>query len=93
MGQNVNPLSDREVWFARQAQSEITDTVRVRYQAALASLTGSVRVLHRDRVLHMVGVRDTDSRRRELVLDCTEAPDRLVQIAPPEFFEFDYTDW
>lgn len=78
---DVNPLSDREVWFARQAESEITDTVRVRYQAALANLAGSVRVIFGCRLLHMVGVRDTDSRRRELVLDCTEAPDRLPYAA------------
>lgn len=80
----VKPLSGRELWAARQTQSEVTHRVTVRYSSALADLTGSIRVIHRDRAFHMDSVLNTDERRRELVMMCIESPD--FSLLPSSLF-------
>jgi SPP1 family predicted phage head-tail adaptor len=69
------PLSGRELWLARQVLSDVTHKFTVRYQTALDDLTGSVRVLWRDRVLHVRPPTEPEGRKIELVLECTEAAD------------------
>jgi head-tail adaptor len=73
---DIKPLAGHEVWFARRTESEIPSEVTTRYAAVLANLSGSVRVIFGTRVFHLVAARNTDERQRELVLGCTEAPDK-----------------
>jgi SPP1 family predicted phage head-tail adaptor len=79
---DITVLTGQELWFARQAQSEVTHKIAVRYSSALADLTGSIRVLYQSRTFHVQWVENVDERNRTLVLHCTEAPDRNAATAP-----------
>lgn len=72
---SVEPLTSREIWAARQTQSDATHKVTVRYSNVLADLSGSVRLIFRGRLFHMTGNVNPDERRVSLVLECTEAQD------------------
>jgi SPP1 family predicted phage head-tail adaptor len=79
------PLTGRELWAAREVQSEITHRWKVRYGSALADLTGTVRILYRDRVFHLADALNIGERNIELQLDCTEAPDSGRFLVDPQW--------
>ena len=71
------PLSGRELWQARQAQSDVTHVFKVRWGAVIADLSGSVRaVLDGKKYLHLKNARNTQDRDLEWVLEFSEAPDQ-----------------
>jgi SPP1 family predicted phage head-tail adaptor len=83
---DIEVLSGEELWFARQAQSDVTHRITTRYSSELANLTGSVRVVFGSRVFHLQWAGDPDERRRAWQLHCTEAPDTTAPALPPPDF-------
>ena len=71
----ITPLRGEEGWYAREAYSEVTHEVELRYCAALADLSGSVRVVFGTRVFHLKNSLNVEERGRSLLLHVTEAPD------------------
>lgn len=65
----VRPLSGREVFYARQVSSLATHEVTCRYRPGIKT-TG--RFVFSGRALNITGVLDSDSRRIELTIGCTE---------------------
>lgn len=68
----VEPFTARELFAAGQAQSEVSQRVWVRHDAAIAALDASWRVLFGSRVLVIDGVRNHEERDRWLELLCSE---------------------
>lgn len=69
------PIRGDELWKARQAQLDVTHVFGVRWSQALADLTGSLRIIFRDRLLHVRNRMCPDERRIEWILECSEAAD------------------
>ncbi len=84
---SIKALAAHDVWFAHEAQSEQPVEIRTRYLSEFADLTGSVRVLFGERSFHLVDSNNVFERGRELVLGCTEAPDKAAGVAPPPYYE------
>lgn len=61
----VRPLSGREFLQAQQVDSRITHMVTIRN---FKGLTSSNRILHRNRILEIISVRNIDERRHIMVL-------------------------
>ena len=66
---SVEPLSSREKFYAHQTQAETTHKVKIRYREGL---TEAMRILHRERVLLIEGIKDIDERREVLEIACRE---------------------
>jgi SPP1 family predicted phage head-tail adaptor len=68
----VEPLRGREFFDAEQVQAEISHRVIMRYRSGRES---TMRLLHKERVLHIGTIIDVDERHREMQLMCREMPD------------------
>jgi SPP1 family predicted phage head-tail adaptor len=71
----LRPLSGREIFYAQQVHAQTTHEVVARYIAAIKP-TGRFTVADGSnpaRVLNILGVDDTDSRRVELTISCLES--------------------
>jgi len=69
---SVNALSAREQWWAQQTQATTTHLITCRYDARI---TPGTRFKLGERVLNIDGVRDTDERHVEMIVNCTESKD------------------
>lgn len=65
----VSPLSGRQYMEARQAQSEVSHRVRIRY---LPGVAADMRVQHDGRMFQIEAVLDMGERKREMHLMCVE---------------------
>lgn len=65
---SLEAMSGREFFASQQAQSEVTQRIRIRYRA---DVTADMRVIHNGRVFNIVAPLP-DNRGRELVLMCRE---------------------
>lgn len=61
----VRPLSGREFLQAQQVDSRITHEVEIRN---FKGLTSSNRILHRNRILEIIVVRNIDERRNRMIV-------------------------
>lgn len=66
---SLEAMNGREFFASKQAQSEVTQRIRIRYRA---DVTADMRVVHGGRVFGIVAPLP-DNRGRELVLMCREA--------------------
>jgi SPP1 family predicted phage head-tail adaptor len=66
---SVEPLSSREQFYAHQIQAATTHKVKIRYREGL---TEAMRVIHRERVLLIEGIKDVNERREVLEIACKE---------------------
>lgn len=58
-------LQGRQYWEAKQAQSEVTGEIRIRYTD---DLTTDMRIKHGEKEYDIESLFDADARRRELVI-------------------------
>ena len=65
---SLEAMSGREFFASQQAQSEVTQRIRIRYRAGV---TADMRVIHNGKVFNIVAPLQ-DNRGRELVLMCRE---------------------
>lgn len=65
---SLEAMSGREFFASQQAQSEVTQRIRIRYRAGV---TADMRVIHNGKVFNIVAPLP-DNRGRELVLMCRE---------------------
>ena len=65
---SLEAMSGREFFASQQAQSEVTQRIRIRYRA---DVTADMRVIHNGKVFNIVAPLP-DNRGRELVLMCRE---------------------
>lgn len=65
---SLEAMSGREFFASQQAQSEVTQRIRIRYRAGV---TADMRVTHNGKVFNIVAPLP-DNRGRELVLMCRE---------------------
>ena len=65
---SLEAMSGREFFVIQQAQSEVTQCIRIRYRA---DVTADMRVIHNGRVFNIVAPLP-DNRGRKLVLMCRE---------------------
>ena len=65
---SVEAVSGREFFASQQAQSEVTQRIRIRYRP---DVTADMRVIHNGKVFNIVAPLP-DNRGRELVLMCRE---------------------
>lgn len=71
----VMPVSAKELIAAGAVHGEVSHRVQVRYQAALAAMDGSWRILLGSRVLVLVGPpRNLNEGNRILEFTCAEGP-------------------
>lgn len=63
---SLEAMSGREFFASQQAQSEITQRIRIRYRA---DVTADMRAIHNGKVFNIVAPLP-DNRNRELVLMC-----------------------
>lgn len=66
---SVEPLSGKAFMDAKQAQSEVSHRVRLRYRDGI---TADMRVIHSGRRLHIDAVLNIGERNREMHLMCIE---------------------
>lgn len=67
---SVDPeLSRAQLLYSQQIEQAITHAVRLHY---IAGVTVDSRIIHEDRVLEVVSVRDPGERHRDLELLCRE---------------------
>lgn len=75
----VCSATSRELWQAKQVQTDITHAIKVRYARQLMDLTGSVRGVliagGNTRTMHLHGSINTGERNREILLTFSEAGD------------------
>jgi SPP1 family predicted phage head-tail adaptor len=65
----VEPASAKERYFADKIEHNVTHVITIR---SLGLLDTSMRVVFRDRVFHIRGIRDELERRRWMMLNCEE---------------------
>ena len=65
---SLEAMSGREFFASQQAQSEVTQRIRIRYRP---DVTADMRVIHNGKVFNIVAPLP-DNRGRELVLMCRE---------------------
>ncbi len=65
----VKPISGRAYMEARQAQSEVSHRVRIRY---LPGVAAHMRVIFEDRRMEIEAVIDFEERHQEMLLMCVE---------------------
>jgi SPP1 family predicted phage head-tail adaptor len=70
---NVEPVSGRQEWLARQEQASTTHTITVRWSSNIASADASWRVKFGERLMPLDKPPiDVDERRQWLEIACTE---------------------
>ncbi len=65
----IEPLSGNETWRARQAQSDATHRITIRWYSGL---TPAYRFLYGSRIFNIESVMNTDERGSQMVCTCTE---------------------
>ena len=68
---NIEPMSDRERFFAQQISTLQVHKVRMRYRSDIRQ---SWRLLYGTRILDTIGIKNSEERNRELELTCEEEP-------------------
>lgn len=68
----IRPLSGRELFAARQVQSDVSHSIRIRANAETTTITSRDRVKFGERTFQITGVTNTDERNKEITLACTE---------------------
>lgn len=66
---SIEPLNGRELFAAQEHHAEITHRVRMRYHEGITPL---MRLTYRERYFAIFSVIDTELRRKELQLMCSE---------------------